>query len=29
VSVVVLGLNHRTVPLDLLERVTIDDSRLP
>lgn len=28
-SVVVLGLNHRTVPLDLLERVTIDDSRLP
>jgi glutamyl-tRNA reductase len=29
VSVVVLGLNHRTVPLDLLERVTIDESRLP
>jgi glutamyl-tRNA reductase len=29
VSVVVLGLNHRTVPLDLLERVTVDDSRLP
>jgi glutamyl-tRNA reductase len=29
VSVVVLGLNHRTVPLDLLERVTIDDTRLP
>ncbi len=28
-SVVVLGLNHRTVPLDLLERVTIDESRLP
>lgn len=28
-SVVVLGLNHRTVPLDLLERVTIDASRLP
>ncbi len=28
-SVVVLGLNHRTVPLDLLERVTIDDARLP
>jgi glutamyl-tRNA reductase len=25
VSVVVIGLNHRTVPLDLLERVTIDD----
>jgi len=29
VSVVVVGLNHRTVPLALLERVTIDDSRLP
>jgi len=28
VSVVVIGLNHRTVPLDLLERMTIDDSRL-
>lgn len=28
-SVVVLGLNHRTVPLSLLERVTIDDARLP
>ncbi len=28
-SVVILGLNHRTVPLDLLERVTIDDTRLP
>ena len=28
-SLVVIGLNHRTVPLDLLERVTIDDSRLP
>ena len=28
-SVVILGLNHRTVPLDLLERVTVDDSRLP
>lgn len=28
-SVVVVGLNHRTVPLALLERVTIDDSRLP
>ncbi len=27
-SVVVIGLNHRTVPLDLLERVTIDESRL-
>jgi glutamyl-tRNA reductase len=29
VSVVVIGLNHRTVPLDLLERVTVDDARLP
>jgi glutamyl-tRNA reductase len=29
VSVVVIGLNHRTVPLDLLERLTIDDGRLP
>lgn len=28
-SLVVIGLNHRTVPLDLLERMTIDDSRLP
>ena len=28
-SVVVVGLNHRTVPLSLLERVTIDDGRLP
>ncbi len=28
-SVVVIGLNHRSVPLDLLERMTIDDSRLP
>ncbi|MCU0268528.1 MAG: glutamyl-tRNA reductase [Acidimicrobiales bacterium] len=28
-SVVVIGLNHRTVPLDLLERVTVDDARLP
>ena len=28
-SVVVVGLNHRTVPLALLERVTIDDARLP
>ena len=27
-SVVVIGLNHRTVPLDLLERMTIDGSRL-
>ena len=27
-SVVVIGLNHRTVPLDLLERMTIDESRL-
>jgi glutamyl-tRNA reductase len=29
VSVVVIGLNHRSVPLDLLERMTIEDSRLP
>jgi glutamyl-tRNA reductase len=28
VSVVVIGLNHRTVALDLLERMTVDDSRL-
>jgi glutamyl-tRNA reductase len=28
VSVVVIGLNHRTVPLDLLERMTVDDGRL-
>jgi glutamyl-tRNA reductase len=28
-SVVVVGLNHRTVPLDLLERMTIPASRLP
>lgn len=28
-SVVVIGLNHRTVPLGLLERLTIDDARLP
>jgi glutamyl-tRNA reductase len=28
VSLVVIGLNHRTVPLDLLERMTIDESRL-
>lgn len=27
-SLVVIGLNHRTVPLALLERMTIDDSRL-
>jgi glutamyl-tRNA reductase len=29
VSVVVIGLNHRTVPLELLERMTISDARLP
>jgi glutamyl-tRNA reductase len=29
VSLVVIGLNHRSVPLDLLERMTIEDSRLP
>ena len=28
-SVVVIGLNHRTAPLELLERTTVDDSRLP
>lgn len=28
-SVVVLGLNHRTMPLALFERLTIDGSRLP
>jgi glutamyl-tRNA reductase len=29
VSVVVIGLNHRTASLDLLERMTVDPSRLP
>jgi glutamyl-tRNA reductase len=29
VSVVVIGLNHRSTPLDLLERMTIGDARLP
>ncbi|MGE3619778.1 MAG: glutamyl-tRNA reductase [Acidimicrobiia bacterium] len=28
-SVVVIGLNHRTAPLELLERMTVDDERLP
>ena len=28
-SVVVIGLNHRTVPLELLERMTINDAHLP
>lgn len=28
-SVVVIGLNHRSTPLDLLERVTITDAALP
>lgn len=28
-SVVAIGLNHRTVPLDLLERMTIDPARIP
>ena len=28
-SVVVVGLNHRTVPLDVLERMTVNDARLP
>lgn len=26
---IVVGLNHRTVPLEVLERMTVDDSRLP
>jgi glutamyl-tRNA reductase len=29
VSVVVIGLNHRTAPLDLLERMSIDTARQP
>jgi len=29
VSVVVVGLNHRTVPLELLERVNVSPARLP
>jgi len=29
VSLVVIGLNHRTVPLDLLERMTVSDAALP
>ena len=28
-SLVAIGLNHRTAPLDLLERVTIGDADLP
>ena len=28
-SVVVVGLNHRTVPLDVLERMTVNEARLP
>lgn len=28
-SVVVIGLNHRTMPLDLFERMTVDGPRLP
>ena len=28
-SVVVVGLNHRTVPLELLERMTVSDTNLP
>lgn len=28
-SVVVVGLNHRTVPLDVLERMTVNDARMP
>jgi glutamyl-tRNA reductase len=29
VSVVVVGLNHRTVPLEVLERMTVSDAHLP
>jgi glutamyl-tRNA reductase len=29
VSVVVVGLNHRTAPLEMLERTAVDDARLP
>jgi glutamyl-tRNA reductase len=29
VSVIVVGLNHRTVPLDVLERMTVSDAHLP
>jgi len=29
VSVVVIGLNHNTAPLELLERTAVDDVRLP
>jgi glutamyl-tRNA reductase len=29
VSVIVVGLNHRTAPLELLERVTVPQARLP
>jgi hypothetical protein len=29
VSVVVIGLNHRSTPLDLLERMTIAEASLP
>jgi glutamyl-tRNA reductase len=29
VSVVVIGLNHRSMPLELFERLTIEDGRLP
>ena len=28
-SVIVLGLNHRTVPVELLERMTVPEERLP
>lgn len=28
-SLVAIGLNHRTVPLDVLERLTVDEARLP
>ena len=28
-SVIVVGLNHRTVPLEVLERMTVSDAHLP
>ena len=28
-SVVVIGLNHRSMPLELFERLTIEEARLP
>ena len=28
-SVIVVGLNHRTVPLDLFEKMTVPEAKLP